>query len=133
MTDILLTAGLAAAAAFAALALKKYAPEISAVLSVAAGAVILISVLHRMSPIISQITQLSDKAGLSSAYGRVLIKTIGICFLCRFTADTCRDSGQSALASKVELAGKISVLLIALPLFADILSIVSGLLNNSPQ
>ena len=122
---------MAAAAAFASLALKKYAPEISAVLSVAAGAVILISVLHRMSPVVSQITQLSDKAGLSSAYGRVLIKTIGICFLCRFTADTCRDSGQSALASKVELAGKISVLLIALPLFADILNIVSGLLNHN--
>ncbi len=129
--ELILTAGLAAAAAFGAVALKKYTPEISAVLSVAAGAVILISVMQRTAPVVREISELSDRAGISSAYGRVLLKTIGICFLCQFTADTCRDSGQSSLASKVELAGKIAVLLTALPLFEDILQIAAGLLGGS--
>lgn len=129
--ELILTAGLAAAAAFVAVALKKYTPEISAVLSVAAGAVILIAVMQRTAPVVREISELSDRAGISSAYGRVLLKTIGICFLCQFTADTCRDSGQSSLASKVELAGKIAVLLTALPLFEDILQIAAGLLGGS--
>ena len=129
--ELILTAGLAAAAAFGAVALKKYTPEISAVLSGAAGAVILIAVMQRTAPVVREISELSDRAGISSAYGRVLLKTIGICFLCQFTADTCRDSGQSSLASKVELAGKIAVLLTALPLFEDILQIAAGLLGGS--
>ena len=124
-----MTAGLAAAAVFGAVALKRYSPEISAVLSVSAGAVILVGILLRAVPVVREISQLSERAGLGTVYGTVLLKTIGICFICRFTAETCRDSGQGALASKVERAGKIAVLLIALPLFEDILGIASGLLS----
>ena len=121
---------LAVAAAFGAAAIKKYTPETSAALAVSAGAVILISLLTKVSPIISDIGSYLSRAGISGTYGTVLIKAIGICFLCQFTADACRDAGQNSLASKVELASKISVILIALPMFENILDVSVGLITQ---
>lgn len=128
--EFFLVAGLAAAAAFAGAALKKYNPEISAVLSVAAGTLILISVLSRASPLIREISELCADAGLDTIYGAVLLKTIGICCLCQFTADTCRDAGQASLASKVEFAGRVTIILTALPVFQSILGTASALLGG---
>ena len=59
-----------------------------------------------------------------------MFKTLGICFLAQFAADSCRDAGESALASKVELAGKISILVLSLPLFEDIAQTALGLIGG---
>ena len=103
-------AALAIAAAFCAVALKKYSPEISIVIAIAAGAILLVSILSRTMPVVRSLQQLTDSIGLDPQYGVVLMKTIGICFLCQFTSDACKDAGQNALAAKVELAAKIAVL-----------------------
>lgn len=121
---------LALTAAFCAVALKKYAPETSVVIAVAAGAVILIEVLLRVSPVVQEIGGLLSRAGLDGSYGTVLLKSLGICFVCQFTSEACRDAGQAALASKVELAAKLSLLLIAFPLLEGILGTAAGLLTG---
>lgn len=122
---------LTAAAAFCAVALKKYTPETSVVIAVSAGAILLLSVLSKVKPVVEMVQQLTESIGLELSYGVVLVKTIGICFLCQFTADACRDAGQSALASKVELAAKVTVLVLALPLLENILQMTAGLMNHS--
>ncbi len=119
---------LAIAAAFCALSLKKYAPETSVVIAVAASAVLLIQILSRITPIINEINTFVSAAGIDSSYGIILIKTVGICFVCQFVSDACRDAGQASLASKVELASKISIIVISLPLFENILNTAAGLL-----
>ena len=117
-------------AAFSALALKKYTPETAAVLAAGAGIVILTLILGRVTPVLNELKSFADSAGVSAGHVSVLIKTIGICFICRFASDACRDAGQSSLAAKVELAGKISVLFTALPLFQTILNTAAGLITN---
>ena len=62
---------LAVTASFCAVSLKKYAPEISAVIAVSAGAVILISLLGRFTPIIEEINTLISSVGISAEYGTV--------------------------------------------------------------
>lgn len=121
---------LALTATFCAVALKKYAPETSVVIAVAAGAVILIEVLLHVFPVLREISSLLSQAGLDGSYGTVLLKSLGICFVCQFTSEACRDAGQAALATKVELAAKVSMLLIALPLLEGILRTAAGLLTN---
>ena len=122
---------LAVTGSFCAVSLKKYAPEISAVIAVSAGALILTSLLGKFTPIVEEINTLVSSAGISTEYGTVLLKTVGICFICQFTSDACRDCGQSSIASKVELASKLSIVLISLPLFKTILDTVSALLTNT--
>lgn len=122
---------LALTAAFSAVALKKYAPETSAVIAVAAGAVILMELMTRVSPVIQEINTLISGSGLDSYYGPVLLKTLGICFVAQFAGDACRDSGQSSLASKIELAAKLAMIVIALPLFENLLHTAANLLTNN--
>lgn len=120
---------LAVTAAFCAVALKKYAPETSVVIAVAASAALLVKILSGISPVITEINELVSVSGVSTGYVPVLMKTIGICFVCQFTADACRDAGQNSLASKTELAARVAVIIISLPLFRDILNTVSGILK----
>lgn len=120
---------LAVTAAFCAVALKKYAPETSVVIAVAASAALLVKILSGISPVITEINELVSVSGVSTGYVPVLMKTIGICFVCQFTADSCRDAGQNSLASKTELAARVAVIIISLPLFRDILNTVSGILK----
>lgn len=120
---------LAVTAAFCAVALKKYVPETSAVIAVAASAALLVKILSGISPVITEINELVSVSGVSTGYVPVLMKTIGICFVCQFTADACRDAGQNSLASKTELAARVAVIIISLPLFRDILNTVSGILK----
>ncbi len=127
--DILSVCGVAIVASLTAVALKKYSPETSAVIAIAGGAMIFLSVLFRISPFINEINKLTESAGISSDYGSILIKTTGICALCRFTADCCRDTGQQSLASRVELGAKLTIVLISLPLFEKILATATSLLQ----
>ncbi len=129
--ELLGTAVLALTAAFCAVSLKKYSPEIAVVLAVAAGVVLLLPILSQTWPIVRTLQEMSDRIGLDASYGVVLVKTVGVCFLCQFTADACRDAGQSALASKVEWAAKVTVLLLALPLMENILQVTAGWMSHS--
>ena len=82
-----------------------------------------------LSPAIKEITTLLSGVGLSEKYGIILFKSLGVCFLAQFAADSCRDAGENALASKVELAGKISILVLSLPLFEEIAQTALGLIG----
>ena len=62
-------------------------------------------------------------------YVQILFKALGICLITQIACDACRDLGETAVASKVEAAGKISVLLISLPLFEQILAVVGSLIG----
>ncbi len=127
--DMLSVCGVAIVAAVSATALKKNAPETSVVIIIAAGVIIFVSVLSNITPVINEVYKLINNSGVSSEYGEILIKTIGICLVCQFTSDSCRDAGQSSLATRVELAAKVTVVIISIPLFEKILSVVTGLLT----
>ncbi|MDD6489112.1 MAG: SpoIIIAC/SpoIIIAD family protein [Clostridia bacterium] len=127
--NVLSICGIAIIAAISAIALKKNAPETSVVIAISAGVIIFLFVLSDITPVINEVYKLVNNAGIDTDYGKVLLKTVGICLACQFTSDSCKDAGQSSLAARVELAGKISVLIISIPLFEKILNVATGLLT----
>lgn len=128
--DIVALSGIAILAAILAVMLKKYNPEYSILISLGAGALLLWLVLSKISPAINQIQELISAAGISSEYASILLKTLGVCFLTQLSADSCRDAGESALAAKVELAGKLFIVILALPLFQQIASSALSLIGG---
>jgi stage III sporulation protein AD len=118
--NIVSIAGIAICAAVIAAMLRRYHQEYAVFLSIAAGILILLAILSNVSPAVKQINTLLSSAGLTADYAVILFKTLGICFLAQFAADACRDAGESALASNVELAGKIAIVVLSLPLFEKI-------------
>ena len=94
--------------------LKKYNPEYSILISLGAGALLLWMILSKISPAISQIRELISAAGISGEYGVDSSKNPGSLFSNPSFADSCRDAGEGALAAKVELAGKLFIVILAL-------------------
>ncbi|MGN0536418.1 MAG: SpoIIIAC/SpoIIIAD family protein [Acutalibacteraceae bacterium] len=123
--------GLALVAAAAALALKKYAPEISALIAVAAGLIILVFVLTKLLPSINTMADLLENTTVPREYLAVLLKAVGISLGVKFTSDTCKDMGQNSIAAKVEFSGRVAILLSALPLFEDVAEIIINLISGA--
>lgn len=128
--DVVALSGIAILAAILAVMLKKYNPEYSIMISLGAGALLLWMILSQISPAVDQIKELIAAAGISGEYSAILMKTLGVCFLTQLSADSCRDAGEGALASKVELAGKLFIVILALPLFQQIASSALSLIGG---
>ena len=118
--NILAIVGLAILTAVLATLMRRYHKEYAMLLSVLGGGLILFMIFQNFTPALSSITDMLSASGVSVEYTIILIKTLGTCCLAQFAADACRDAGESSLASKVELAGKVAVILMALPLFEAI-------------
>jgi stage III sporulation protein AD len=59
----------------------------------------------------------------------ILLKSLGLAFLTETAASVCRDSGEAGLATWVETAGKLEILLLSFPLIRTVLDTVSALLG----
>ena len=130
-TEVLVAAvGLLLCAVLLAVVLRPQRPEMAICLSLAAGALVLILLLGQMAPLLASIRRLVQGGDFSAEWLEAVLKAAGICLLTQLTADTCRDAGETALAGKAELTGRILLLLLAVPLFEQILTLVTGLING---
>lgn len=128
--NIMALAAVAIVATIISVMIKKYNPEYSILISIVAGVFILYMIFSELTPAINKINGLISSSGIDSEHAKVLFKSLGVCFLVQFAADSCSDAGESALASKIELAGKVVILLMALPMFEQVIKIASGLLGG---
>ena len=131
MVNLAAASGAAIAAAVLAVVLRRYHAEYGLLISLGAGAVLLLVLLQALPQVFSQFQSLLQAAALPAETGSTLLKALGACWLAQFAADACRDAGEGALASKVELAGKTAVLLLILPLFAEVAKLALDLASAS--
>lgn len=108
---------------------RQHKPEYAPLISLAAGLAVVFLLLGQLEPIFSQMEEILQQAGIGTEYIVVLLKSLGICYITQLAADTCRDAGESAIASKMELAGKITVLTLAVPYFTGMLQTVGELIR----
>lgn len=101
--------------------IKQQRPEFTIYASIIAGAIILYFVFNELTPIISMLQNLSDKMGVTSKFFGILLKITGISYLTEFGANVCKDSGETAIASKVELAGKVLIVGISIPILTTLM------------
>lgn len=118
-------------AAVIAVLLKQHKPEYAVILSIGAGILIITMILSAIIPALGEINSLINLSGIHEEYAKIIIKSLGICFITQFAADTCRDANETALASKIETAGKIAVLLISLPMFKNIADLAVRLIEGN--
>jgi stage III sporulation protein AD len=72
-----------------------------------------------------------NKTNVPPEYGGIIFKSLGIAFITELASDTCRDVGGTAISTKIELAGKVAILIISLPLFEKILSIAMNMIMSN--
>jgi len=126
--NIIAVVGAGLIAALLSIILKQYKPEFGAYISLITGIIILMAVIKSVSPVLELIGDLTQTAALDSVYSAALLKSLAICYITGLAADTCKDSGETAIAAKVETAGKLAIVIVSLPLFKGIADIITGLI-----
>lgn len=127
--DITSIAGIGILSAVLCVIVRQYKPDAALGVSIACGILIMTAVITMLAPSLEAITELADSAGLDSSYAQVLLKALAVCYLTQLASDSCRDAGESAIASKIELAGKAAIAVISLPVFTSLAELVSDLIN----
>ena len=112
-----------------ALLLRHQSPQISLLISVGAGVILLMTVIREIVLTSDEIQSILSAGGISEEYIMILLKTLGICYLTEFTCDTVSEAGLLSLSTNVSFVGKVLVLCTALPLFRDLLTTVLNLVN----
>ncbi len=126
--DILKVCGIAMLCLAAVWVLKQYKAEMVLPVRAAGTVLIFFMVLNAALPIVDMIGNLSEQS-LPQGYGEILLSGLGITLLTALGAGICRDFGETGLATALESAGKIAVVLEALPLIGEILGMTKELLS----
>lgn len=112
----------------AVLVVKQTKPEIAVFVGLAGSLLIFIEIIGMVSEVFVVFNSIVTKTGVSSELFGVLMKIIGVGYLTEFSASLCADSGNTSIADKIMLGGKIVILVLAIPIFISIINIVTGLL-----
>ena len=109
--------------------LKEEKKEFAVALTVIAGVMLLLFCISKIDPIINMLYELVEKSGINSSFLVIILKVIGIAYLVELGKNICQDAGQSAIATKLEMAGKIIVVSISLPIFTSLISLLVELVK----
>ena len=119
--------GIAVIGLTAVIVLRGVRPEYAVIAGVLTGLILLAASVLELSSVIDTIQDMTERTGFSLD-STVILKSLGIGILAQTTADVCRDNGEAALASKVEFAAKIIILLLALPILKALLELIADFL-----
>lgn len=119
--DILQVVAVGLIATVLIVVVKSQRPELAVLLNTAAGVVLFLMVLGKISAVMNIVKDLADRAGISMVYLSTILKIVGIAYIAEFGAQICRDAGEGAIATKIEFAAKIFILVLAVPIVVAVL------------
>ncbi|BBN99068.1 stage III sporulation protein AD [Sporolactobacillus terrae] len=128
--DILQIVGLGLSVTFLTLILKQRNPVFALVVSLIAGVFILLMMIDQIRLVMEMLKNMAQTAHLNNVYVATILKIIGIAYISEFGAQIAKDAGQSSMAGKIELAGKLIILVMAIPILT---AIVETVMNLMPQ
>lgn len=126
--DILQIVGIGFLATVLILVIREQKPMFAYLLVAFVGVAIFLSLIGQIDSVISVLEELADRSGIPSVYLKTMLKIIGIAYIAEFGAQIVRDAGLESIASKIEFAGKMLILVMAVPIISVIVETVLNLL-----
>lgn len=108
--------------------LKQYKTEYVIYVSLIAGALILTMAFSKISGIIELLNTLVSKVSVHQEFISLLIKITGIAILTEYSVSICKDSGESAIASKIDMGGKVIMVSMSIPIMSGLLETILKIL-----
>ena len=115
-------------AAVLALSVKNQLPQFALMISIIGGILIFMMIMPKISAAMQIFYDRGDKTGIGDIQIGIILKIIGIAYIAEFASQICIDSGESAVASKVELGGKVMILITSMPVIMAMVDLVEKLL-----
>ncbi len=127
--DIFKVIGIGLTGGILAVILKQYKNEYALLLGLATAALILFMTLDTVESAIGQIRLITERSGVDMRYFTAVMKVVGVAYITQFGAQLLRDGGENAIAMKVELAGKVFILGLTMPIITDFLEVCINALS----
>ncbi|WP_280768395.1 stage III sporulation protein AD [Salipaludibacillus daqingensis] len=126
--EIIQIVGLGMITTFLALVVKEQKPVFAFLLTVFTGIIIFLFLVDKIAIMIDLIEELAVNANVNLIYVQTIFKIIGIAYIAEFGAQIARDAGQGAIASKIELTGKVLIMIMAIPIISVIIETILTLI-----
>ncbi|MEH7009878.1 stage III sporulation protein AD [Neobacillus niacini] len=128
--EIIKIVGVALVATFLALIIKEQKPNFAFLLIVFVGCSIFLFLVDKIYEIIHMLEKLAVNANVNLVYVETILKIIGIAYIAEFASQITKDAGQGAMASKIELAGKVLILAMAIPILTVMIETIIKLIPS---
>jgi len=126
--EILQLVGVGLLATVLILVVREQKPVFAFLLAVFVGAAIFLELIGKIDRVVSVLEELADRSGVPSVYLRTMLKVIGVAYIAEFGAQIVRDAGLESVAGKIEFAGKMIILVMAVPIIGVMIETVLNLL-----
>lgn len=126
MEEIMKVGIIAILGVLAALQLKGTKPEFSICIGITLGMFIFGYTVRQLQQMLGGLGQMGGMFAGSKGYLSILIKVIGITYLCEFSAAICKDAGFATVADQIEVLGKLSVMFAGLPILLALLELIQS-------
>lgn len=120
-------AGISLAALILGMFLRRHNKTVSLLLIMFACAAVFFESISSLSEIVDSLNELASGMGEISSYLKIMFKVLGIALITQIISDICRDSGESALSGQTEVAAKILIVTLILPLLQAVVEVITGL------
>ena len=127
--DIIKIIGVAFVTAISSVLLKSTKPELSFAVTVTGIIIILLFIVESMQGVLHIFQVITEMTGVESGLVKLLLKIVGVGYITEFGAGILSDFGSAAIANKVSLGGKITIVLLSLPIFQNLLQLIGKFLQ----
>ncbi|SCG83306.1 Stage III sporulation protein AD [Proteiniborus sp. DW1] len=122
--EIIQIVGIGIIATILSVILRQQKPEFALQVSIVTGLIIFIFVIGKLNYVIEVLNNLAKRVDMDLLYFTTILKVIGVAYIAEFGAQIARDAGEGAIAAKVELAGKILIMVLAVPVLTSLLDLI---------
>ncbi|KOR88643.1 stage III sporulation protein AD [Paenibacillus solani] len=126
--EMIQVVGLGLIATVLILIVKEQKPLFAFLLAVSTSVLIFLLLIGKIGNVLSMLEDLAENSGVQIIYLKTVLKIIGIAYIAEMGAQIVRDAGQESIASKIEMAGKVLILVLAVPIIGIIIETVLKLL-----
>ncbi|MBJ6364245.1 stage III sporulation protein AD [Paenibacillus sp. GCM10012307] len=126
--EIIQIVGIGLIATILTLVIREQKPIFAFVLAAFTGIYLFLFLIGKIDAVMKVLENLANRSGIPSVYMSTILKIIGIAYIAEFGAQIVRDAGQDSIASKIEFAGKVLILVMAVPIISIIVETVLNLL-----
>lgn len=126
--EIIQIVGLGFVVTLLTLVIRQQKPELAVPLGITLAVLIFLMVLAKIQVVLEVFQDLAAKANISQMHLQTILKIIGIAYITEFGAQVCRDAGEGAVAGKIEFAGKVLIMVMAIPIIALVLDTITRLI-----
>ena len=128
MEEVIKIIGIALIALIIIIIIKQYRPEFAIYISLVAGVIILAFVIGNLTNVINLLKDISTRSGINNKFLGILLKMTGIAILTEFAISICKDAGENAIASKVEIGSKVIIISLSVPIISNLLEVILKLM-----